>query len=284
MWTPVAVQQVGIRPQLNPPLVPPLVMCSHDLLQWNILFRTTHYQRSPDPAHRSWSNGRYALVVWPSVATLWSSSPLEVSPADRELGVTYRDVIEAISTCMNSSRAQQQYETGPEEKQGTPGSPVPQGSSRSGWPGPGAMYDGLETINWFASTPYGRPILHVFELKTGTTEEERGGQVPKTGQGAQHKREQGQGEQPQQMQQKPEEQTPTEQKQAEKPTEQKLAEQGPEEQKPAEQESRVQKPEARKPAAQESAEEKTAGKKQEDPPPAEEKQVERGSAGHESAE
>ena len=51
-WTPVVVQRVGICPELNPLFMQPLVMCSHDLLKWNILVRAARYQRSPDSARR----------------------------------------------------------------------------------------------------------------------------------------------------------------------------------------------------------------------------------------
>ena len=184
--TPIMVKKVRARPELNPLLMSPPEEGGHDYIKWNMLFPTAQCQRSSDPAHRSWSNGRHAPATWPRVTSLRLVSraiptPIEVAATNTELGVTCGDVIEAICTYMNGRLTQSQYSTASEAQQrvlseayyhnrstaqGVPGGRLPQTLLRFDWLGYDTMYGGCETNEQLVRELCGGLLPCVFELKT----------------------------------------------------------------------------------------------------------------------
>ncbi|KAH9930827.1 uncharacterized protein B0H18DRAFT_872551 [Fomitopsis serialis] len=183
--TPLMVKKVRARPELNPLLTPPPEEGTHDFIKWNMLFSTAQCQRSCDPSHRSWSNGRNAPATWPRVTSLRLVSraipaPIEVPAASAEAGVTCGDVIEAICNYMNGRLTQQQYNTASDAQkrvlseayyhnrstaQGVPGGRLPQTLLRFDWLGQDTMYGGCEANEQLVRDLCGG-LPCVYELKT----------------------------------------------------------------------------------------------------------------------
>ncbi|KZT74050.1 hypothetical protein DAEQUDRAFT_720914 [Daedalea quercina L-15889] len=180
------VKKVGARPELNALLMAPPEEGSHDFIKWNMLFPTAQCQRSSDPAHRSWSNGRHAPATWPRVTSLRLvsravPSPIEVPAGSAELGVTCGDVIEAVSAYMNGRLTQAQYNTASDAQkrvlseayyhnrstaQGVPGGRLPQTLLRFDWLGQDTMYGGCVPNEQLVRDLCGGPLPCVFELRT----------------------------------------------------------------------------------------------------------------------
>ena len=252
--TPISVQQLGIRPELNPLLMPPSGRGGHDFLKWNMLYPAIECQRSSDPAQHPWSRGRHAPATWPRVTSLWLVSrgipgPLEVNAADKELGVTCGDVISEFSKYyMTGGLTQQQHGAAPTERQRvlhhtcyhnrSTGDGARQGL------GPDTLFGGCETTDWLADMLCGRPFPCVFELKMmrehSMTERELKDQKLKMAAAEEQAKEQ------QAVNQKQEEQKQEEKQEAEQPSvgqqpvARPQAEQNPVEQKPAAQASSAQ--------------------------------------------
>lgn len=110
------VKVVKAKVELNPLLAPPPDRPDErPYLKWNMLFPTAQCQRSSDPGHRSWADGRHAPATWPRVKSLRILShnfpwELQVQASDIELGVTCGDVIEAIHDFMYGRVSNQQLE------------------------------------------------------------------------------------------------------------------------------------------------------------------------------
>ena len=229
--TPISVQQLGIRPELNPLLMLPSGRGGHDFLKWNMLYPAIECQRSSD--QHPWSRGRHAPATWPRVTSLWLVSrgipgPLEVNAADKELGVTCGDVISEISKYMTGGLTQQQHGAAPTERQRVlhhtyyhnrstgPGRHLPRHYIRLDWLGPDTLFGGCETTDWLADMLCGKPFPCVFELKMmrehSMAEQERKDQKPKMAAAEEQAKEQ------QAVNQKQEEQKQEEKQEAEQPS------------------------------------------------------------------
>ncbi|GJE88075.1 hypothetical protein PsYK624_041580 [Phanerochaete sordida] len=113
------VKVVKATLELNPLLAPPPEdPDERSYLKWNMLFPTGQCQRSSDPGHRSWAEGRHQPATWPRVKSLrilcrcvpWE---LQVKASDEEAGVTCGDVIESIHEYMYGRVSSQQLENAP---------------------------------------------------------------------------------------------------------------------------------------------------------------------------
>ena len=183
--TPITVQQSKIHPELNPLLMPK--KGGRDYLEWSMLSPPTECRHSSDPAHLSWTKQRCAPATWPRVTSLWLISrgcpgPIEVSAANKELGVLCEDVINAISKYLAGYLTTQQCKAAPKNNQDvlsetwyhnrelrvpdTPSSGSLPQYHRFDWMGTDTMYDGCETVDWIAEVLCGRPFPCVFELRT----------------------------------------------------------------------------------------------------------------------
>ena len=107
---------VKAKLELNPLLAPPPDGPEdRPYLKWNMLFPTAQCQRSSDPGHRSWAEGRHAPATWPRVKSMrilcrcvpWE---LQIKASDPEVGVTCGDVIEGIHDYMYGRVSTQQLD------------------------------------------------------------------------------------------------------------------------------------------------------------------------------
>lgn len=148
------VKVVKAKLELNPLLAPPPENPDErPYLKWNMLFPTAQCQRSSDPGHRSWAEGRHSPATWPRVKSLrilcrclpWE---LQVRASDEELGVTCGDVIESIHEYMYSRVSQQQLENAPASHRRLVGQAYWHNRSTAhGVPG-GRMFNTLLRCDW----------------------------------------------------------------------------------------------------------------------------------------
>ncbi|KDR81937.1 hypothetical protein GALMADRAFT_207304 [Galerina marginata CBS 339.88] len=122
-------------------------------LKWNMLFPTSTVQRSIDPSHVSWSNGRDAPATFPRVSQLClisNSFPwmIEVHAQEKERGVTCGEVIESIGRNMNKLSNNSDFASLPREEQRTLKDAYKHNRSRSpGVPG-GQLGEGLKRLDF----------------------------------------------------------------------------------------------------------------------------------------
>ncbi|THG97499.1 hypothetical protein EW026_g4511 [Hermanssonia centrifuga] len=158
------VKVVKARIEMNPLLAPPPdKLDERPYLKWNLLFPSGQCQKSSDPGHRSWADGRGAPATWPRVKSLRLISrsipwEIQINATDAELGVTCGDVIESIHDFMYGrvSKAQMDSAT-PSQKQlistaywhnrstayGVPGGRLHRTLLRCDWLGLQTMYGGI---------------------------------------------------------------------------------------------------------------------------------------------
>lgn len=160
---PFLTKVVKAKLQVNPLLQPPPDDLATPFLKWNMLFPTGQCQRSTDPGHRSWSDGRFAPATWPRVTSIRlvsKSFPWEIDvPANEEaLGVTCGDVVEAIHLFMYGRVSGAQLEgASPTHKRvvsqsfyhnrstafGVPGGRLQQTLLRCDWLGQNTVFGGI---------------------------------------------------------------------------------------------------------------------------------------------
>lgn len=148
------VKVVKARLELNPLLGPPPDNPdSRPYLKWNMLFPTAQCQRSSDPGHRSWAEGRDSPATWPRVKSLRILSrafpwEMHVVASDPELGVTCGDVIESVHTFMYGRVSSQQLDNAaPAHKRLVGQSYWHNRSTAHGVPG-GRLYNTLLRCDW----------------------------------------------------------------------------------------------------------------------------------------
>ena len=145
---------VDVKFELNPLLAPPPDRPEdRPYLKWNMLFPTAQCQRSSDPGHRSWAEGRHSPATWPRVKTMrilcrnipWE---IQITANDAELGVTCGDVVEGIHEYMYGRVSNQQLENAtPAQKRLVGQSYWHNRSTAHGVPG-GRLYNTLLRCDW----------------------------------------------------------------------------------------------------------------------------------------
>ncbi|KAI0373164.1 hypothetical protein BV20DRAFT_989679 [Pilatotrama ljubarskyi] len=161
--TPLLVQRMKAKVELNPLIQPPSESDDHHFLKWNMLFPTGNCQRSNDRPGRSWHNGRHAPATWPRVTSIRLVSrsfpwTIDVPATQDDMGVTCGDVIEAIHTAMYTRLSQTQYDNASRQQKrllsesfyhnrstahGVPGGRLQQTLLRCDWLGQDTMFGGI---------------------------------------------------------------------------------------------------------------------------------------------
>ncbi|KAI0046932.1 hypothetical protein FA95DRAFT_1606501 [Auriscalpium vulgare] len=153
--TPMLVKTVRVSLQVNPLLMPPADE-ERAYLKWNMLFSTSHCQRSTDPSHRSWSVGRDEPATFPRVSTLTLISRtlpwlITVAPSNPTIGVTCGDIVEQLSEFMQRRMRKEDYEGAQSERRRLIRTAYHHNRSRSsGVPG-GRLGDGLKRLDWLGT-------------------------------------------------------------------------------------------------------------------------------------
>lgn len=145
---------VDVRFELNPLLAPPPDRPEdRPYLKWNMLFPTAQCQRSSDPGHRSWAEGRHSPATWPRVKTMRILSrhtpwEIQITASDPEMGVTCGDVIEGIHEYMYGRVSNQQLENATAQQKRLVGQSYWHNRSTAhGVPG-GRLYNTLLRCDW----------------------------------------------------------------------------------------------------------------------------------------
>ncbi|KAI0062069.1 hypothetical protein BV25DRAFT_1804565 [Artomyces pyxidatus] len=181
--TPMLLKAVNASLQVNPLLLP-VGESDRVHLKWNMLFSTAHCQRSTDPSHRSWSNGRSEPATFPRVSSLRLVSRtvpwiIDISAANPAVGVTCGDVVEQLSEYLQRRLRKEDYETAREDRrrlirqayhhnrsrsEGVPGGQLGDGLKRLDWLGTQTMWGGLERNDSFIMERYGVSLPCTLEL------------------------------------------------------------------------------------------------------------------------
>ncbi|KAF9484967.1 hypothetical protein BDN70DRAFT_796694 [Pholiota conissans] len=112
---PMLIKIVNAPVKINPLISPPVEEGPEQpYLKWDMLFETSFVQRSDEPAHQSWMNGRGAPATFPRLSSLrlittqipWM---IDVVARDLERGVTCEEVIEAIAHNLGKSSSNSDY-------------------------------------------------------------------------------------------------------------------------------------------------------------------------------
>ncbi|KAJ7118960.1 hypothetical protein C8R44DRAFT_878488 [Mycena epipterygia] len=150
---PFLVRAVRAHVRLNP-LVQPLPDAGgQPYLKWNMLFPSNQCQRSDDPVHMSWANGRQEPATFPRVTSLRLVSDtfpwaVNIVARNRDLGVTCGELIDYISRDMYNLTGQADYEALPSARKRVVGDAYRHNRSRAnGVPG-GQLNPGMLRLDW----------------------------------------------------------------------------------------------------------------------------------------
>lgn len=122
-------------------------------LKWNMLFPSNQCQRSDEPVHMSWSNGRQEPATFPRVTSLRLVSetvpwPITIIARNRDIGVTCGELVDYISRDMYHLTGQAEYEALPTNRKRTVGEAYRHNRSRAnGVPG-GQLNPGMLRLDW----------------------------------------------------------------------------------------------------------------------------------------
>ena len=173
---------VGACIKLNPLLAPP--SDTHDYLRWNMLFRASNCHRTTEP-QQSWVTGRDAPATFPRLTHIRIISRafpwmIHAHTDNPQLGVTCREVLDAISTSMYGDVAKKEYEYLPSERKrqvwlsyrsnrsaehNAPGGHLGEGLKRLDWLGTTSRFGGLIANDTFVREHCGDVLPCTFELK-----------------------------------------------------------------------------------------------------------------------
>jgi hypothetical protein len=153
-------------------------------LKWNMLFPSNQCQRSDDPVHMSWSNGRHEPATFPRITFVRLVSEafpwvINITARNREIGVTCGDLIDYISRDMYHLTGQAEYEALPSAKKrivgeayrhnrsrahGVPGGQLNPGMLRLDWLGLDTMFGGIRENDRLVRRVCGDVLPCTFEL------------------------------------------------------------------------------------------------------------------------
>ncbi|KAF8968274.1 hypothetical protein BDZ97DRAFT_1799648 [Flammula alnicola] len=187
---PFLVKVVKAQVAINP-LIQPLPEDGPEQkhLNWNMLFPTSTVQRSGDPSHVSWSNGREEPATFPRLSSLKLVSDyipwlIDVKAKDPDRGVTCGEVIEAIGYDLSKFSNKQDFDNlPPQDKQdltaayrwnrsrnpGVPGGSLGQGMKRLDFLRKHTMFAGIENNERTVRRVCGEALPCVFALKCAAT-------------------------------------------------------------------------------------------------------------------
>jgi len=184
--TPFLIRVVNANVIVNP-LISPLPEDGSDRvhLAWNMLFPTSTVQRSSDPSHISWSNGRNAPATFPRISSLRLVSDtipwvLDVKARDVNIGITCGEVIDSIADQLarfsdkhdyNRLTPNLRHEVGSAYRRnrsrepGVPGGQLGQGLKRLDFLRQDTMFAGIEVNDRIVKRVCGDVLPCVFVLK-----------------------------------------------------------------------------------------------------------------------
>lgn len=154
-------------------------------LKWNMLYPSSYAQRSTDPSHISWSNGRDEPATFPRVTSLRIVSDVlpwifEVQAHNPDIGVTCGEVIDRISADLNKLTVKEDFERlSPTQKRtlsdayrhnrsrahGTPGGQLGQGMKRLDFLRKDTAFGGVEVNHSIIRRICGDVVPCTFLLK-----------------------------------------------------------------------------------------------------------------------
>jgi len=184
---PFLIRAVHAKVRLNPLIQP--VPDSADAtpppyLKWNMLFPSNQCQRSDEPVHMSWSNGRQEPATFPRVTVLQLVSEtfpwvIKIIARNRDIGVTCGEVVDYISRDLYRLTGQAEYEALPNGRKrvvgeayrhnrsranGVPGGQLNPGMLRLDWLGPDTIYGGVRENERLVRRVCGDVLPCTFEL------------------------------------------------------------------------------------------------------------------------
>ncbi|KAF9464578.1 hypothetical protein BDZ94DRAFT_1256068 [Collybia nuda] len=182
---PFLVRIVGAQIKVNPLLQPVPDEADRPYLKWNMLFPSSNCQRSTDPSHISWVEGRHEPATFPRVSSLQIVSDgfpwmVKVEARRPETGVTCGDVIDRLSGSMNTLSSGADYEALPPHKKrliaeayqhnrsrahGVPGGMLEVGMKRLDFLGKDTIFGGIVNDEEYLTRHAGVVLPCTFVLK-----------------------------------------------------------------------------------------------------------------------
>lgn len=150
---PFLVRIVGAQLKVNPLLQPVPDDADRPHLKWNMLFPSSNCQRSTDPSHISWVDGRHEPATFPRVSSLQIVSEhvpwmIKIDARRPDTGVTCGDVIDRLSSSMNMLCSGADYEALTPAKKRLVGEAYQHNRSRAhGVPG-GMLETGMKRLDF----------------------------------------------------------------------------------------------------------------------------------------
>jgi len=185
------VPLLDVYVRLNPLITPLLDDDPSDSvhLNWNMIFPTSTVQRSTDPSHVSWSNGRDAPATFPRLSMLRIVSDglpwvFEVRAVAGNKGVTCGEVIERLGYELAKFSGRADFESLPQRERaevtaaykhnrsrspGVPGGLLGQGMKRLDFLRSSTIFAGLEMNDRVMHRVCGTPLPATFVLKCSTS-------------------------------------------------------------------------------------------------------------------
>ncbi|RDB19462.1 hypothetical protein Hypma_013683 [Hypsizygus marmoreus] len=150
---PFLVRVVGAHLKVNPLIEPLPESGDRPHLKWNMLFQSNHCQRSTDPGHVSWANGRDEPATFPRVTAVNIVSQtvpwvMRLQARDPNVGLTCGELIDGLSDEFQKLTSQADYEALSTTRRREVGEAYRHNRSRSiGTPG-GRLGEGLRRLDF----------------------------------------------------------------------------------------------------------------------------------------
>ncbi|KAA1477674.1 hypothetical protein DENSPDRAFT_787028 [Dentipellis sp. KUC8613] len=180
---PMLVHRMRVDVHVNPLLLP-VGDSDRVHLNWNMLFSTSHCQRSGDPEHRSWSNGRQEPATFPrltSLKLLCRALPwiIEIKASSPAVGVTCADIIDQLGDYLKTNAPKDDYQKSSSDQQhqlklnyhhnrsrsdGVPGGRLGEGLRRLDWFGAMSMWGGMDRNDAYVKDRCGVVLPCMFEM------------------------------------------------------------------------------------------------------------------------
>jgi hypothetical protein len=156
---PLVVPLLDVHLRINPLIQPLLDDDPSDRvhLNWNMIFPTSTVQRSTDPSHVSWVNGRNAPATFPRLSMLRIVSEglpwvIQVRAAEGNKGVTCGEVIETLGYELGRLSSRADFESLPSRERAEVTAAYKHNRSRApGVPG-GLLGQGMKRLDFLRSS------------------------------------------------------------------------------------------------------------------------------------